>query len=53
VERSLAGDPGAVRETFRRVRAACAAYDVERGHTRTTDMVAGWGDELAVFEARP
>ncbi|KRE96228.1 hypothetical protein ASG76_04110 [Nocardioides sp. Soil774] len=49
VQRSLDGDPGAVRETFPRVRAACAAYDEERGHTRTSDMIAGWGDELAVF----
>ena len=49
VERTLAGDPGAVREAFGRVRAACAAYDVERGHTRTCDMIAGWGGELAVF----
>ena len=49
VERTLAGDPGAVREAFGRVRAACAAYDAERGHTRTSDMIAGWGGELAVF----
>lgn len=49
VERTLDGDVGAVRETFPRVRAACAAYDATRGHTRTTDMVAGWDSELDVF----
>jgi hypothetical protein len=49
VERTLDGDPTAVRETFPPVRAACAAYDEERGHTRATDMVEGWGSELSVF----
>ncbi|GAA2110330.1 hypothetical protein GCM10009726_25770 [Nocardioides furvisabuli] len=52
VERSLDGDADALRETFARVRAACAAYDDRRGHTRTTDMVDGWRDQLAVFEDR-
>ena len=50
VERTLGGDPSAVRETFARVRAACAAYDAGRGHTRTLDMIEGWGSELAVFD---
>jgi predicted nucleotidyltransferase len=27
----------------------CAAHDEERGHTRTGDMIAGWGDELDNF----
>ena len=49
VERTLDGDVAAVRETFRLVRAACAAYDERRGHTRTTDMIEGWGRELALF----
>lgn len=49
VERTLAGDVAAVREVVPRVRAACAAYDERRGHTRTTDMVDGWGSELALF----
>jgi hypothetical protein len=49
VRRTLDGDPGAVRETFGRVRVACAAYDAGRGHTRTSDMIDGWGDQLAVF----
>lgn len=50
VQRTLDGDASAVRETFARVRAACAAYDAARGHTRATDMVGGWGAELAIFD---
>jgi Nucleotidyltransferase domain len=53
VQRTLEGDVDAVRETFVRVRAACWAYDASRGHSRTTDMIAGWGDELRLFEVRP
>jgi hypothetical protein len=49
VERTLAGDVAAIRQVFPRVRAACAAHDEARGHTRTRDMVAGWGDELELF----
>lgn len=49
VGRSLDGDASAVRETFGRVRAACAAYDERRGHSRTSGIIAGWGDELEVF----
>lgn len=52
VERTLEGDVGAIRETFARVRAACSSYDASRGHTRTTDMVEGWGEELRLFEVR-
>ena len=51
VERTLAGDVSAVRETFALVRAACSSYDAARGHTRTTDMLEGWGRELRLFEA--
>jgi hypothetical protein len=49
VQRSLDGDVAAVRETFPRVRAACAAYDERRGHTSTTAMIDGWGSELDLF----
>ena len=49
VRRSLDGDVSAVRETFWLVRDACAAHDTGRGHTRTTDMIDGWGRELALF----
>jgi hypothetical protein len=50
VRRTLGGDVSAVRETFARVREACAAHDERRGHTRTTDLVDGWGRELAILE---
>ncbi|CUR59918.1 conserved hypothetical protein [metagenome] len=49
VERMLDGDVAAIWEVFPRVRAACAAHDEARGHTRTRDMIAGWGDELDLF----
>jgi hypothetical protein len=52
VQRTLDGDVRAIHESFVRVRAACSSYDASRGHTRTTDMVAGWGDELRLFESR-
>lgn len=49
--RTLDGDVSAIRETFPRVRAACAAYDGRRGHARTTDLIDGWGRELEVFSS--
>ena len=52
VQRCLDGDVAAIREVFPRVRAACAAHDASRGHSRAVDMIDGWGDELAVFEVR-
>lgn len=52
VHRTVDGDVSAIRETFPRVRAACTAHDAARGHTRTTDMVAGWDDHAEVFEPR-
>ena len=52
VQRTLDGDVSAIRETFARVRPACSSYDASRGHTRTADMVDGWGEELRLFESR-
>ncbi|MDR7255201.1 hypothetical protein J2X46_004203 [Nocardioides sp. BE266] len=49
LERTLDGDVGAIRETFARLRPMLASYDSGRGHTLTSDMVDGWGDELALF----
>lgn len=49
VERTLDGDVDAVRQTLPLVRAACAAHDERRGHTRTTDMIDAWGSELDLF----
>lgn len=49
LERTLDGDPAAIRETFARVRACCVAYDQPRGHARTREVINGWGDELDLF----
>ena len=47
--RTLDGDPAAIRETFTRVQAGCAAFDSSRGHHRTGSMIESWGDELDLF----
>jgi hypothetical protein len=52
VTRTLDGDPAAIRETFAIVAAECDRHDARRGHSKTRDMVDGWGDELAYFERR-
>lgn len=49
LERKLDGDPTAIRETFARVEACCGAYDTANGHTRTRQIIEGWGDELRVL----
>ncbi|MBA3309309.1 MAG: nucleotidyltransferase domain-containing protein [Nocardioidaceae bacterium] len=49
LEGTLDGDPAAIRETFARVKAGCAAYDAARGHDRTREIIDGWGDELVLF----
>jgi hypothetical protein len=49
LDRTLDGDPAALRETFGRVRACCATYDAERGHDRASTLISAWGEELAVF----
>lgn len=53
VVRSLDGDVPEVRETFPRVRDACAAYDAGWRHSRTTDMIQGWGSELDPYAQQP
>ena len=49
VERLLNGDPGAAREAFALVEAACDNHDASRGHTRCRDLVDDWGAELSVL----
>jgi hypothetical protein len=49
LERTLDGDPAAVREIFARVEVCCAAYDAAMGHNRTHTIIDNWGDELALF----
>ncbi|MBF5083080.1 hypothetical protein [Quadrisphaera sp. INWT6] len=45
----LDGEPRALREVFARVEAQCAAHDVARGHRRTEEVIAGWGEGLALL----
>jgi len=49
LERTLDGEPAAIRKTFARVEACCAAYDEARGHDRTRDIIGAWGDDLVLF----
>lgn len=46
---TLDGEPAALRATFERVRAACAAYDARRPRPVLTPIIASWGDELRLF----
>jgi len=45
----LDGEPQALREVFARVEAQCAAHDVARGYHRTEEVIAGWGEGLALL----
>ena len=49
LDRTLDGDPAAIRQTFERIKSGCAAYDAARGHDRTRDIIDSWGDELVLF----
>ena len=46
---TLDGDPSAIRETFTRIVAACAAFDSTRPKPLLVPVIEGWGDELALF----
>lgn len=51
LDRTLDGDPAALRETFERVEAGCVAYDAAGGHRRLQDIVAEWGDGLLLLRS--
>lgn len=51
LDRTLDGDPAAIRETFTRVEACCASFDAARGHDRTHEIIEDWGDELDRFRS--
>lgn len=51
IQRTADGDPSALRETLPLVRAGCERWQATRGHTRATDTIDGWGDQLALFDA--
>ncbi|WP_432540752.1 hypothetical protein [Kineococcus sp. SYSU DK002] len=49
LQRTLDGDPAALRDTFIRVEAGCAAHDAARGHQHTREIIDGWGDGLLLM----
>ena len=49
LERTLAGDPDAIRRTFAVVDREVRAWDVAHHTTVCGDVVDSWGDELALF----
>lgn len=51
LERTLDGEAVAIRDTFARVVACCAAHDAARDHHRTQEVIDGWGEELALLRS--
>lgn len=51
IERTLAGDPDAMRRTFAIVEREVRAWDAAHDTTVCGDVVDSWGDELALFTA--
>lgn len=49
LQRTLDGDPSAIRETFGRVEAQCAAFDSRRGAPLLMPVIHSWGDELLLL----
>ncbi|MFD0483678.1 hypothetical protein ACFQ46_13830 [Kineococcus sp. GCM10028916] len=50
LQRTLDGDPTALRDTFARVEAGCAVYDAAQGHDRTREIIDDWGEGLLLFQ---
>ena len=51
IERTLAGDPDAMRRTFAIVEREVRAWDAAHGTTVCGDVVDCWGDKLVLFTA--
>lgn len=51
LERTLDGDPAAIRDTFSRVESLCEAHDAERDRETLHSVIQGWGQELTLFRA--
>ncbi|MCL8024318.1 SDR family oxidoreductase [Nocardioides sp. BSK12Z-3] len=51
VERTLDGDPAAIRETFERVLDHCREFDRSQPEPVLVPIVDGWGSELALFDS--
>ena len=49
LEATLDGDPSAIRTTFERIEALCAAFDSQRSKPVLTTVIADWGDELRLL----
>lgn len=49
LEATLDGDPSAIRMTFGRVQALCAAFDSQRSAPLLMAVINAWGDELLMF----
>jgi hypothetical protein len=49
LDRTIDGDPAAIRETFQRVEIACHAYDAHHGDDQLKRMIDSWGSELELF----
>ncbi len=49
LEATLDGDPAALRTTFERVEALCAAFDSQRSQPVLTPVISGWGEELRLL----
>ena len=51
LQRTLDGDPAALRDTFARVQAECAVHDAAQGHDRTKEIIDDWGDGLLLLQS--
>lgn len=52
LERTLAGDPDAIRRTFAVIDREVRAWDAAHGTTACGDDVDSWGDGLALFSTK-
>lgn len=51
LERTLDGDPAALRETFARVEGMCRDFDESLSEPALLPIIDGWGNELELFRA--
>ena len=51
VDRTLGGDPEALRDTFARIEVACRDQDASGGNRMTQDVVTDWGAQLEIFRS--
>ena len=51
LQRTLDGEPSAIRETFERVQAECRTFDEALSEPLLVPIIDGWGSELLLFRA--